>query len=218
MRRRILSYSRAICLVLPSIYSHSLSAEPESWYMFWSVGVSDHQHDADVKAFVDNAEQQPGTFTHSEIASDAFGFYIPVMDNTLFGVVLSGSSDIISRADTNEPDNLAELFTEFPYISSVSDYLTVRQTLYAASAMRFYGDEPGDGFFLRGDLGIARLVVTTELSSPIKDSTGAGVLVGAGYGFPVSDETRILLSITYSYNEIDGHSYQAAAFRVSGLW
>lgn len=204
------------CMLM--VISVSAQAAVEPWYTFWSLGVSDHTNEAALEDFIDDARNVTGSFTHAELASDAFGFYWPMHANTLAGFVLSGTSEILSKLDTDEPDNFAEFFTGFPYIDGASEYLIVRQTLYAASAMRFYGDEPGDGFFLRGDAGLAKLKIETELRSPIKDDTGFGLLVGAGYGIPVSDESRLLISITYSYNEIGGHSYKAAALRISGLW
>ncbi len=212
------SKSRLITVLLLLVISVSAQAELEPWYTFWSLGISDHSNEAALESFIDDARNMPGSFTHGEVATDTFGFYWPLHDNILVGFVLSGTSEILSSLDTDEPDNWGEFFTGFPYVDGASDYLVVRQTLYAASAMRFYGDEPGDGFFLRGDAGVATLEIETELPSPIKDDTGYGLLVGAGYGIPVSGESRLLIGITCSYNEIGGHRYKATALRISGLW
>lgn len=198
--------------------SASAGAEPEPWYTYWALGFSHHTYESDVQSFVDEAQGMSGTFDRAEGSDDTFGFYWPTDKNTLLGFVISSNSDIITEVETDSPNSLGEMFSEFPYFSGVSDYVTIRQTLYGASAMHFYGDEAGDGFFVRADAGIAQLKVESKIDAPISSATGYGLLGGIGYGWPVSEESRLLLGISYAVNEIGGRSYQTTLFNIGGLW
>lgn len=204
------------CLLLTPVFS--ASAETESWYTYWALGISKHNYNPAIETFVDDAQNLPGSLGRSQGAADLFGFYWPVAETTLAGFVVSSSSDSVSKADLNEPKTFYDLFVGFPYISGASKYLRISQSLYAASAMHFFGSEPGDGFFVRGDVGIARLNIESELVAPIDDGTGYGILVGMGYGFPVSAESRLLIGIYGSYNRIGGINYTATSLRIGGLW
>lgn len=48
--------------------------------------------------------------------------------------------------------------------------------------------------------------------------TGLGFLLGAGYGIPVSEESRELLSINVSNKDIEGNTVSAVTFNIGGLW
>lgn len=193
-------------------------AEKESWYTYWALGISSNSYETDIQAFKDFAKTQPGSFDNIETASDTFGFYWPWGDTTIVGVVVSSTSDNIYKLDTNEPQNLAELFIGFPYISGVSDYVSIRQDLTAASIMHFYGNEIGSGFYLRGDVGIASLKIESDITPPITNDNGFGVLAGLGYGIALSEDTRLLFGLSYKYNKIGGRNFQSTVFTIGGLW
>ena len=87
--------------------------------------------------------------------------------------------------------------------------------------MKFFGKEIGDGLFLRGDLGIAKanLTVNTFFGEYTAETdTGVGYLLGVGYGIPVSEESRVLLSLNVSNKDIDGENWSAVTFNIGGLW
>lgn len=201
-------------MAVPSV----VCAEAEAWYTYWSIGISRHSYDSTVQSFIDGAQNAPGAFARTEGSVDAFGFYWPVGDNTILGVVAHSTSDSLSRVDNNGPSSFSEIFAEFPYASGASEYMTISQSLYGVSAMRFLGREPGHGLFVRGDAGVVKLRIDTELDAPIVDDTGYGFLGGIGYGHPLSEETRILFSLTYSRNQVGGHAYGATSLNVGGLW
>ena len=83
--------------------------------------------------------------------------------------------------------------------------------------MRFFGSEIGDGFFIRGDAGLAQIIVKDDFSTTTSDR-GFGYLVGVGYAIPVSDESRILVSVNFSDKRIEGDSWKSTTFMVGGLW
>lgn len=206
-------FTVAILLLTMPAYSAK-----ESWYTYWALGASTHSYDADIQAFKDFAQNQPGSFSNIEVASDLWGFYWPWGDSTIAGVVVSSTSDNIYKLDLNEPNNLAEFYTGFPYISGASEYVSIRQHLMAASIMHFYGDEIGSGFYVRGDAGIAILRIESDIASPVVKDEGIGVLAGIGYGLPLSEDTRLLFGLSFKYNKIGGRDYRSTVFTIGGLW
>lgn len=173
------------------------SAVVESWYTYWGFGFANHTYEEPLDSAVEAVDSLPGV-SRSQTAFDLLGFYWPLKDGkTSAGVILSGSAD---RLDDSW------------------EYVQINQYLYAGSIMHFFGKEIGDGFFLRGDLGFAKAVVDTSYSNPVGSDTGSGILVGVGYGIPVSEGSRILITLTASSNNIEGHDYTSTALRIGGLW
>ncbi len=172
-------------------------AEVESWYTYWGLGIANHTYEEPVDSLINDLDNIPGV-SRSQTAYDLLGFYWPLRSGkTAAGVVLSGSSDQLS-----DPWGHAQL----------------NQNLYAGSVMHFFGKEIGDGFFLRGDLGFSKLVFDTSYTNPVESDTGSGILLGVGYGIPVSEDSRVLITLTASSNTIDGNKFGSTALRIGGLW
>ncbi len=180
-----------------SATSTMASAAVEDWYTYWGFGFSNHTYEEPLDSLVKTVDSFPGV-TRSQTAYDLLGFYWPLKNNqTSAGFVISGSAD---RLD----DGLG--------------YVQINQYLYAGSVMHFFGKEIGDGFFVRGDLGFSKAVVSSSITNPVGSDTGSGILLGVGYGIPVSEESRVLISLTASTNTIEGHEYHSTAIRIGGLW
>ena len=174
-------------------------AEEEDWYTYWSFGFSNNNYPGGLDSALDTLEAQPGV-DRVEIAIDMFGFYWPLQDKTILGFVISGTGDA--------------------FTTPVGD-MQVNQYLYGASVMKFFGKEIGDGLFLRGDLGFAKASISTDTAYgnlTATSDTGLGLLFGVGYGIPVSEESRVLLSINFSNKDIEGDNWSAVTFNVGGLW
>ena len=174
-------------------------AAQEDWYTYWSFGFSDNSYPGGWDPVLDAAESQPG-IDRTQGAMDIFGFYWPVQDKLNVGFVISGSWDAFQ--------------------TPVGD-MQLNQYLYAASAMKFFGKEIGDGLFLRGDVGFAKAAINTDTvfgSYGSSSDTGMGFLLGVGYGIPVSEESRVLLSLNVSNKDIDGENWSAVTFNIGGLW
>jgi hypothetical protein len=177
--------------------SQTASADMEDWYTYWALGFSDHTYPEPLDTLVDLTDSLPGV-SRSQVAIDILGFYWPVKDQkTIAGFVISGSGD---RLEAN------------------GDYVQINQNLYGGSVMHYFGQEVGDGFFLRGDLGFAKASVSNNYGYSATSDTGSGLLLGVGYAIPVSAESRILFTLTTSTNNIEGDTYSTTAFRVGGLW
>jgi hypothetical protein len=173
-------------------------AEMESWYTYWSLGIADHQYEEPLDSAINSTEALPGV-SRTEIAVDMLGFYWPIGDqsSTIAGFVINGSADRIYDS---------------------YDYIQINHYLYGGSVMHFFGREPGDGFFLRGDFGIARSNLTDSYGNYSSSENGSGYLLGAGYGIPMSSGSRLLLSVTTSSRTIEGSEFNTIAFSVGGLW
>jgi opacity protein-like surface antigen len=176
----------------------SANADVENWYSYWSLGIADHQYEEPLDSTIKSIDAVPGV-SRSEVAVDMLGFYWPVGDqsSTIVGFVINGSAD---RLDDSY------------------DYIQINHYLYGASVMHFFGQEPGDGFFVRGDFGIAKASVTDSFGYSSTSDSGTGYLIGIGYGIPMSSDSRLLLSVTSSTRSIEDEDYSAIAFTVGGLW
>ncbi|MDH5649430.1 MAG: hypothetical protein OEY67_07210 [Gammaproteobacteria bacterium] len=195
-----------------------VQAETESWYIYWALGFSHHNYDAPIAGFMDGLENQPQTFSRTETASDAFGFYWPLDKKTILGFVVSGTSDTIVRLKTEEINSFADMFLSFPYIEGTEAYVQLQRDLVGVSAMRFLGKEIGQGFYFRGDAGVARLRVRSQIPVPVDDDRGYGILIGLGYGFPVFKESRLLIGASWKYDRIGDLDYRSAALTAGMLW
>ena len=174
-------------------------AAQEDWYTYWSFGLAENSYPGYLDTVLNNLESAPGV-DRTQGAIDMLGFYWPVQDRLNVGFVISGSFDAFQ--------------------TPVGD-MQLNQYLYAASAMKFFGKEIGDGIFLRGDVGFAKASITTDTIFGTYGSTsdtGLGFLLGVGYGIPVSEESRVLLSLNVSNKDIDGENWSAVTFNIGGLW
>lgn len=174
-------------------------ADEEDWYTYWSFGFSSNDYPGWLDSTINALEAQPGV-SRVEMAIDMLGFYWPLQDKLNLGFVISGTADSFVTPTGN---------------------MQVNQYLYGASVMKFFGRETGDGLFLRGDLGFTKAVIITDTafgSSTSASDMGTGFLLGVGYGIPVSEESRILLSVNISNKDIEGESWSSISFNIGGLW
>jgi hypothetical protein len=190
---------RKLLLVLFLLLPLQAIAAEEDWYTYWAFGFVDNQYHDGLESDLDWLESQPGV-RRSSGAVDMLGFYWPVADRLNLGFVISGSFD--------------------GFQTPIGDG-QINQYLYGASVMRFFGKEIGDGFFLRGDLGFSKAVMDVETffgNYYAESDFGLGYLFGVGFGIPVSEESRVLLSFNVSNKDIDGENWSSVSFNIGGLW
>lgn len=173
--------------------------EIESWYTLWSFGFSSNSYYDDL----DNAlkDLEDAGADRSTIALDVFGFYWPVNQSTLAGFIISGTSDSL------EGDNNSEV--------------SISQSLWAFSSLNFLGKTIGNGFYVRGDVGLARYSAEVKgagVTLAEESDSGLGLLGGIGYSLPVSSESRILFSLGLGVNFLDDETFTSARFNIGGLW
>ena len=188
-----------LATILLSFSSISL-ADAEDWYTMWGLGIASHSHPSALQKDFDDLEKLDGV-TRTELAIDMLGIYFPLGDDqTIAGFVINSSADALTDGVTT---------IQYNYY------------IYGLSAMHFLGSEPGDGFFVRADAGMARAVsIVTLFGNTVSGQSKSswGFLGGVGYGIPLSADTRILLGANYALRDIEGEMESAMEFTISGLW
>jgi len=179
------------------IFSASpVHAQKESWYTFWSFGNVKHNYPGDLNDAFEATASLPGVY-RVEGVIDILGFYVPLGNKTILGLIVSGSFD-----------RLTDGVVDFQF----------NQYLYGASVMHFFGKEPGQGFFFRGDYGVSKIAIQSSGIDNITSESGTGYLVGAGYGLAVSEESRLIIGVNYASNTIKNEIFQSTNFIIGGLW
>ncbi len=144
----------------------------EEWYTLWGLGFSGVKYPSDVQNSLDSLNG----LRHTTFNFDVLGFYWPWSNqHTMHGVIFNFVSD--------------------GYHDSTGS-LTISQNLFAYSIHHFFGENIGDGWYVRGDVGIAVYNITISDSSTTltaQSENGFGILFGGGYAWPISSETRFLL-------------------------
>jgi opacity protein-like surface antigen len=182
-----------LCVLLPA----TAFAEVEDWYTYWAIGFADHDYPGDLNAVIDAVDAIPGV-DRTETAIDMFGFYWPYNNNTMLGFVISGSYD---RLEDN-----------------YDNYTQINHYLYGLSAMHFFGHEIGDGFYVRGDAGIAKMTFDSNITPDLESDNGTGFLFGFGYAWPISEQSRLMLGMNLSSRDIEGDNVSSTSFVIGGLW
>ncbi|MFV2056696.1 MAG: hypothetical protein ACC707_09525 [Thiohalomonadales bacterium] len=164
------------------------------------MGAVSNDYPNDFGQELDRIESFPGV-SRTELALDFLGFYWPLESNDTLGFIINGTSDTLVDAFANE--------------------LSFNTYLYALSYMRYFGVEPGDGFFYRGDIGIAKSLVSFDGGfgrSDYVSGSGYGYLLGIGYGLPISTGTRIIFGLNYTDRKIDSDTYKSSQVTIGFLW
>ncbi len=149
----------------------------------------------EVDAAIDNIEQLPGV-DHVSVGLDLLGFYWPKGERTALGVVMN-------------------LFGDRYEIGG--SHLQLSGITVSFSAMHFLTETIGRGFFLRGDIGPARLAVDSDFGD-LQSDWGLGVLAGAGYGLNTSPGTRLLFNANVAARRIEGDTVGTFAITLGGLF
>ncbi|VAX03538.1 hypothetical protein MNBD_GAMMA19-2160 [hydrothermal vent metagenome] len=188
--------------LLLCISSSVAYADEEDWYTYWAIGAVNHDYPGGLNSMPGSMETAPGV-DRTEMAFDMFGFYWPQSENSLLGFVISGSVD---------------------RFESRSSELQITQNLLGISSMRFFGSEIGDGFFVRVDAGLAQVTLEDNFLT-VTSERGFGYLLGVGYAFPVSNESRILVGVSFSDKQVNfpngrvgNSSWKSTTLTVGGLW
>lgn len=170
----------------------------ESWYFSFGTGLAFPQYGGAADTALSSLKPLPG-YDRSSTAID-FGFYWPVKDDegtrTMVGPALIGIVDEIKANGYR---------------------IEIVQVAITASAFHYFGENIGDGFFVRGDIGPARFGV--EATAPggstlgvARSDWGVGGQVGGGYSFLLSNETRLGIGAYSSYGKVKGDTAQNYTF------
>lgn len=194
--RKIFLSALILLLAIPVSSLRAAENKLESWYTYWGIGWGGHSYSDDAR---ERLQDQQG-LDHAEIGLDLLGFYWPIGENTVIGGIMNVTGDVYS----------AEALKT-----------TIVTSLLSFSTMKFLTNKIGEGWFLRGDIGLAQSSTKVEvgsLSDTETSDTGFGFLLGGGYGLPVSAGTRLLFNFNYSIRRIENESFRVLQISLGGLF
>jgi len=179
-----------------------LPSRNESWYIYASIGVAPIDYAPSINESLESFTGENG-MNNLGVSLEAFGAYFPLGNKkTLLGGVLGL---------VYENYKTSGQFNETP-ITVISQWADLKFWQYSitASAMHFFGQNIGDGYFIRGDLGISSCSGTLNVSyttnggdlqgenQDFSYNWGPSFLLGGGYSLPFSLSTRLMFSLYYS--------------------
>jgi hypothetical protein len=168
----------------------------ESWYLYFALGYGKAYYPSPLQEAVDVLGSS-SEVSHVGISLDLPGIYWPLRNNhTILGGSLNGIGD---RFETGGRS------------------IQINQYLLSLSSLNFLTGEIGDGLYLRGDVGMAWLNVQGSGGLSSSSSVGFGGLVGGGYAFPVSSETRITQNLNYGVRWVESDSYGSLSVNLGVL-
>jgi hypothetical protein len=164
----------------PSSYNDpTLPSINESWYTLWGLGFGSASYSGSLGDVYEDAEDVAGADRSATVSMDILGFYWPLLGHkTMLGFVFNTAGDSIEFSNGNEA--------------------SISTSMLGFSAHHFFGENIGDGWFVRGDVGLARASIDFEIGSDDYDDTsdaGLGLLIGGGYALPIGTETRLLVGL-----------------------
>lgn len=157
----------------------------ESWYLCFALGYAGTRYPS---ALQHDLDQISSMGTHTSVGVDLPAVYWSVGNrHTVVGGALNLVGD---RYEVN------------------SSHIEISQLTLGVSVMHFPTGEIGDGLFLRGDIGVASLNVSDSYGTSVSSDAGLGLLLGGGYAFPVSNETRLYFQGHFSARQVEGDTYR----------
>lgn len=156
-------------------FSNKSYAMKEDWYWGFSLGSCNASFGDPKATTISNLASDP-SYSSMSTSSELF-LYFPVVANGILGVSVGGGSKA------------------FYHSSDKSQNQIFGQSSMSASWIQSFGDEPGTGLLLRGDVGYGTIYQTTGTSffpSPGSE-TGLALKAGIGYGFQLGVNTHILI-------------------------
>lgn len=181
--------------------SHAVESKMESWYTYWELGYANISYPVELQEAIDVLENFPGV-DRTKVNIGILGFYWPLKNNrTLLGGMIDGCAD---RFDVS--------------LLGYSTYMQINHYLYSFSVMHFLNNTVGNGFFLRSDVGFAKMMVDKKDEGDRTSDWGMGFLVGGGYSLPVTEGTRIIINANYSIKRVEEENYGKFAISIGGLF
>ena len=171
--------------------------ELESWYFSFYLGYSDITYFNSLQRDIDNLKSMSGV-DHTPL-SIGFGVYFPFNEHkTMAGVVLQGSGDRFSKG---------------------SDFSQINTYLFGASISHSLTGCIGNGFFVKGDLGLSWMIIDDSgYYKPIASEKDLGFELNFGYMHPISYGTRIFGSVSWSNKSIESENVSSFNFNLGFLF
>lgn len=174
----------------------------EDWYFLLNFGAANINYEnANLEKDLDALENINGV-DRSQMGFD-LGFYWPTKLNEkhMHGFLMSYVSDTLE--------------------DSINDTLTVTQSLLAYSYTAFYGENIGDGWFWKADIGLALHSIRYDgVYGDLESDTesGLGLQFGGGYSFPIGTETRMSVGAYASIRNAEPIDSKSMSFLIGFLF
>jgi hypothetical protein len=200
MKKIILVFCFFCCLLPVSLF-----AEVERWYVYMGAGYSYTMYDGVMKDITTSSTMDK----KYAFNWDMVHFYFPIGDSFIVGPAVNAVADVYSKTDT--------------YPSQKYD-VNIFQYFFGPSCMYFLGKEIGDGIFFRAEAGLSRLVISYSNSTGSNHLEGSnwgsgwGFLGGMGYAYPITEGTRLLFMLSYSYKQstsVNSESLKSSSINVT---
>lgn len=164
--------------VAMSMLTSKAFAEKEDWYWGFSLGHGSPKFSSTLGSSLASAEGDP-TYSTAIGLSSQIHFYWPSGEKGLLGVASGGGGKSFSSLSGDSSTNFGISMLTLSYIHST-------------------GKEPGTGVTLRAGAGYG---VSYESGSNALSFTGSniglGLRGGLGYGFSLSEQTRLIIEASY---------------------
>jgi hypothetical protein len=158
--------------------------ENESWYWQFALhGGTVRYQPSSLEQSVDSLRNNKD-IKHISAGLDLSFLWPLANQQTAMGITLNGTSDSLNYTATGTGSSI-----------------TISSSLLGFSVQHFLMSNIGDGFFVRGDIGLGSTTLTLKNILGVDKSDteqGLGVGVGLGYSIPLSSQTRLPLFIKYN--------------------
>ena len=177
----------------------SQDSTTESWYIYLGLGYANVSYPSEIQDIIDQLKKQEGV-SNTPLSID-LGSYWHLTPNTIGGVIINGVADrfVIDR------------------IGEDKNHMQFSHYLIGASVMHYPGQAFVSGLFIRGDVGIAKIIISSSFSNSSRSEICLGLLAGGGWSFDLGG-TRLLLNVNYAYRGVEGEAYNTLAFSIGGLF
>lgn len=171
-------------------YEFKSMSKVEKWYYYLSLGPAfGINYEGEIQDGIESIkaiEDSKAEYINLAIEFNFLGFYWPMKNKkTIVGISYNSMFDMHTGEDRDST-------------------ITITASTWALSTLHFFGKVPGEGLFLRFDAGISSVQYEIEnkdlgLKHSENATGGYGGTVGMGYGFSISNGTRFLMGLNYSY-------------------
>lgn len=172
-----------------------LPTDNEDWYILFGGGFAGASYQGQFKDTIKFIDDLPGSTKRTGGLAMDFGVYFPIGGHKS---MIGGNIELTGDGYSND--------------TTAGEYrVSIGQALVAVSAYRFFGENIGNGWFLRGDLGVAKTTLIYQqpsTSNQLIEKTGFGALFGGGYAIPCGTETRVLFFINMSGRTFGGDRFR----------
>lgn len=162
----------------------------ESWYWGFNLGGGRMKYTkASLEASAETLRNTSGV-DHGTYYFDLYFLWPLASRQTALGVSLGGVDDNYS---VGVPDEELDIMT----------------SLLAFSAHHYFSGNIGDGFFARGDIGLASLRAKARVGNTRSTSdsySGVGLRLGVGYSIILSNETRLPISLQWQHAKVENEN------------